>query len=123
MNTYHDVVVTGIDAETSEVVRPGNCELVFTLNENPPPEWRELFRRVAHTQANALLEHAQFRAGTVIVGVPLVRARDICGELMTLVRETNGAFRDEHGEALREQGQFAETMAHIQATIAASLNA
>ena len=70
MNTYHDVVVTGLDEETSEVVRPGICELVFTLNENPPPAWRELFRRVTHDRANDQLEHAQFRAGTVNVGVP-----------------------------------------------------
>ncbi len=118
MNTYHDVVVTGVDEETSEVVRPGVCELVFTLNENPPPAWRELFRRITHDRANGHLEHAQFRAGMVIVGVPLLRAADAAEELLGAVRETNGAFREEHAELLREQAVFAEAVALIQTRVA-----
>src|SRR5512146_1070040 len=113
MNVYHDVVVKGIDAESSELVRPGNCELVFALNEAPPTEWRELFRRTAHDRANAALEHAQFRAGFVIVSVPLVRATGLAQELVEVVRETNGAFRDEYGEQLREAAAFAAAVTEI----------
>src|SRR5512141_2491708 len=107
MNRYHDVVVSGIDIESSELVRPGNCELVFALNEAPPPEWRELFRRTAHERANAALEHAQFRAGFVTVAVPLVRAAGLAQELVEVVRETNCAFRDEYAESLRDGAAFA----------------
>ncbi len=52
MHEFHDVVVKGIDKESSELVQAGICELVFAFNDPPPPEWRELFRKLAHERAN-----------------------------------------------------------------------
>lgn len=118
MNLYHDVVVKGVDEESSELVRPGNCELVFALNEAPPPEWRDLFRRMAHDRGNSALEHARFNAGFVCVAVPLVNATAIVEDLVAVVRATNGAFREEHAGALYEQEAFASAVTQIQAMLA-----
>ena len=114
MRVYKDVVVLGIDPEASELSRPGNCEMVFVLNEAPPQEWRELFRKVAHDGAHAALEHAAFRAGTLAVSTPLVNAVHVAQTLATVVRATNGAFRDSYGEALRDEQQFADIVDQIQ---------
>ncbi len=114
MHAYQDVVVRGIDAGASELSRPGNCELVFELNEAPPQEWRELFRKTAHDGAHAALEHAAFRAGTLVVSVPLVNAVHVAETLAEVVRETNGAFRDQYAESLRDQAHFGDVVAQIQ---------
>ncbi len=114
MHVYQDVVVRGIDPEASELSRPGNCEMVFVLNEAPPQEWRELFRKVCHDGAHSALEHAAFRAGTLAVSAPLVNALHVAETLATVVRDTNAAFRDAFGEALRDQHYFAEIVEQIQ---------
>ncbi len=114
MHVYQDVIVRGIDPEASELSRPGNCELVFVLNEAPPSEWREIFRKVAHDGAHAALEHAAFRAGTLAVSTPLVNAVHVAETLAGVVRETNGAFRDSFADALRDQATFAEIVGQIQ---------
>ncbi len=114
MRTYQDVVVRGIDADASELSRPGNCELVFELNEAPPAEWRELFRKVAHDGAHAALEHGAFRAGSLVVSTPLVNAVHVAETLRDVVRSTNTAFRDTFADALRDQATFAATVEKIQ---------
>ncbi len=119
MNLYHDVVVKGIDAESSELVRPGNCDLVFALNESPPPEWRDLFRRMAHERGNGTLEHVRFNAGFVTVSVPLVNATAIVKDLVEVVAATNAAFRQEHAGALYEQEAFVAAVAEIGAMLKA----
>ena len=118
MDLYHDVVVKGLDEDSSELVRPGNCDLVFALNEAPPPEWRDLFRRMAHERGNAALEHVRFNAGFVSVAVPRVNATGIVQVLVVVVRATNGAFREEHAGALYEQEAFAKAVAEIEAMLA-----
>ncbi len=119
MHEFHDVVVKGIDKESSELVQAGTCELVFALNDAPPPEWRELFRRVAHDRADELMEHAKFRAGFVLVPVPLVRATGVVEDLVTIVRETNAAYRKEYAQYLAEERAFAESLAAIDEYLAA----
>ncbi len=118
MHVYQDVVVRGIDPEASELSRPGNCEIVFVLNEAPPQEWRELFRKVCHDGAHAALEHAAFRAGTLAVSAPLVNAVHVAETLIVVVRDTNSAFRDAFGESLRDQQKFADIVREIQRVIA-----
>ena len=113
MHAYQDVVVAGIDPAASELSRPGNCELVFILNEAPPQEWRELFRKTAHDGAHAALEHAAFRAGTLVVSVPLVNAVHVAETLADVMRDTNGAFRDSYAESLRDQATFATVLQQI----------
>ncbi|HEX9106073.1 MAG TPA: hypothetical protein VF832_02565 [Longimicrobiales bacterium] len=114
MHVYQDVVVRGIDPDASELSRPGNCELVFVMNEAPPQEWRELFRKVCHDGAHAALEHGVFRAGSLAVSAPLVNALHVAETLASVVRETNSAFRDAYGEALRDQQKFADIVQEIQ---------
>ncbi len=114
MHAYQDVAVRGIDPDTSELSRPGNCELVFALNEAPRAEWRELFRKVAHEGAHAALEHAAFRAGTLVVATPLVNAVHVAETLDDVVRHTNAAFRDAFADALRDEATFAGIVEEIQ---------
>ncbi len=113
MHAYQDVVVRGIDAEASELSRPGNCEMVFELNEAPPAEWRELFRKVAHDGAHAALEHGAFRAGTLVVSTPLVNAVHVAETLTEVVRSTNTLFRDTFAESLRDQEAFVDIIAQV----------
>ncbi len=119
MNVFRDVVVKAVDADSSELVRAGDCEVVFALNGAPPSEWRELFRKLAHEHANEVLAHAQFRAGFLTVPVPLVRAAGIAEELVALTRETNDAFRKEYAQYLAEEEQFAQALASIGQFLAA----
>ncbi len=114
MHVYQDVVVRGIDAEASELSRPGNCEMVFELNEAPPAEWRELFRKVAHEGAHSALEHGAFRAGTLVVSTPLVNAVHVAETLADVVRNTNAGFRDAFADALRDEAKFADIVQEIQ---------
>ncbi len=113
MHAYQDVIVRGIDAEASELSRPGNCEMVFELNEAPPQEWRELFRKVAHEGAHAALEHAAFRTGTLVVSTPLVNAVHVAETLADVVRSTNALFRDTYADSLRDQAAFAGIIAQV----------
>ncbi len=106
MHAYQDVMVRGIDADASELSRPGNCEMVFELNEAPPQEWRELFRKVAHDGAHAALEHAAFRTGTLVVSTPLVNAVHVAETLADVVRSTNALFREGFADSLRDQESF-----------------
>ncbi len=119
MHVYQDVVVRGIDAEASELSRPGNCEMVFELNEAPPQEWRELFRKVAHEGAHAALEHAAFRAGTLVVSTPLVNAVHVAETLADVVRSTNTLFRDTFADSLRDQAAFAGIIHQVNSIFAA----
>ncbi len=113
MHMYQDVVVRGIDAEASELSRPGNCEMVFVLNEAPPAEWRELFRKVAHDGAHAALEHGAFRAGTLVVSTPLINAVHVAETLGEVVQGTNALFRDTFADSLRDQAAFAGIIAQV----------
>ncbi len=118
MNLYHDVVVKGIDAGSSELTSPGNCDLVFSLNESPKPEWRDTFRRIAHERGNAVLEHVRFNAGFVSVSVPLVKATAIVSTLLEVVHATNSAFREENAGELEEEVAFSKAVGEIEALLA-----
>lgn len=118
MNLYHDVVVKGVDTESSELTRPGICDLVFALNESPKPEWRDVFRRVAHERGHAVLEHVRFNAGFVCVTVPLVNATSMVPELLQVVETTNAVFREENAGELDEEKAFAKALGEIQAILA-----
>jgi hypothetical protein len=113
MHVFEDVVVKGVDADSSELAQAGICELVFALNDAPPPEWRELFKKEAHARANELMEHARFRAGTVVVSVPLVRAAGVVEELVAIVEDTNAAYRKQYAQYLEEEAAFAQALASI----------
>ncbi len=113
MHVFEDVVVKGIDADSSELVQASTCELVFALSDAPPPEWREIFRKVAHERANEVMEHVKFRAGFALVAVPLVRATGVVEDLVAIVRETNAAYRKEYAQSLQEEATFAEALKSI----------
>ena len=119
MNLYHDVVVIGIDTESSELTGPGICDLVFALNESPKPEWRDVFRRMAHERGNAVLEHVRFNAGFVCVSIPLVNATGIVPTLLEVVRATNAAFREENAGELYEEEAFARVVTEIESALKA----
>lgn len=113
MHVFEDVVVKGVDADSSVLVQAGICEVVFALSDAPPPEWRELFRKVAHERANELMEHAKFRAGFVLVSVPLVRAAGVVEDLVVIAAETNAAYRKEYAQYLEEEAAFVQALASI----------
>ncbi len=64
------------------------------------------------------MEHAKFRAGFILVSVPLVRAAAVVEDLVTIVRETNTAYRQEYAQYLTEERTFTEALASIDGYLA-----